>query len=209
MTKQKTFKRRVRQRMEKTGESYAAARGQLISPPEEPPEETGLSSNESVVKATGRSWAEWYALLDEDGARQLGHAAIARHVGAAYDVSGWWAQQITVSYERARGMRAVHERPEGYSVTATKTIGASAEALFDALAGLDDRLTVRTATKPRGARFNFEDGRTRVIVGIEAKGPEKATIALEHARLEADEAEPMKAHWRERLARLKSELEAR
>ena len=30
MTKQKTFKRRVRERMEKTGESYASARAALI-----------------------------------------------------------------------------------------------------------------------------------------------------------------------------------
>ncbi len=35
MTKHKTFKRRVRERMEKTGESYASARAALIG--EEPP----------------------------------------------------------------------------------------------------------------------------------------------------------------------------
>ena len=35
MTKQKTFKRRVRERMEKTGESYTSARAALIG--EQPP----------------------------------------------------------------------------------------------------------------------------------------------------------------------------
>ena len=40
MTQQKTFKRRVRARMAKTGESYTAARRQLLTdapPPFEPP----------------------------------------------------------------------------------------------------------------------------------------------------------------------------
>ena len=28
----------------------------------------------------------------------------------------WGAQSVTVSYERARGLRAVGERPEGFSI---------------------------------------------------------------------------------------------
>ena len=90
-----------------------------------------MSSNESVLKATGRSWAEWYALLDGAGARELDHGAIASKVHELGDVTGWWGQQIAVSYERARGLRAVNERPDGYSVPAS--------------------LKVRDALKTRGA----------------------------------------------------------
>ncbi len=59
MTKQKTFKHRVRSRMEKTGESYTAARRMLIAGPKE---------SAATQEATGRGNEEWFALLDEWGA---------------------------------------------------------------------------------------------------------------------------------------------
>ena len=76
MTQQKTFKRRVRARMAKTGESYTAARRQLLTdapPPFEPP-----VSEERVVENTGHGWDHWLAVLDEWGARGRTHTEIAR-----------------------------------------------------------------------------------------------------------------------------------
>jgi hypothetical protein len=49
-----------------------------------------------------------------------------------------------------------------------------------------------------------------VNVSFVAKGPAKATVAVAHERLpDPDEAETAKVLWRERLADLKSFLEAR
>ena len=46
-------------------------------------------------------------------------------------------------------------------------------------------------------------------VSFVGKGPAKATVAVAHGRLpDADEAETAKASWRQRLANLKSFLEA-
>ena len=46
-------------------------------------------------------------------------------------------------------------------------------------------------------------------VTFDAKGDAKSTVAVEHARLaDAEEAEGLKAFWRERLAVLKSSLES-
>ena len=42
------------------------------------------------------------------------------------------AQAIAVSYERARGMRAVGERADGFAVSASRTVAAPVERLFDA-----------------------------------------------------------------------------
>jgi hypothetical protein len=75
MTKQKTFKRRVRTRMEKTSESYTAARRRLLAQserqtePEPAPDPdvtaTGVSesrvSGEAVAAKTGRDWESWFA----------------------------------------------------------------------------------------------------------------------------------------------------
>ena len=67
---------------------------------------------------------------------------------------------------------------------------------------------MRTATAPRTARYDWEDGSTRVIVGFDDVGEAKSRVALSHERLpDADTAEEMKTWWRERLTALKAQLE--
>jgi hypothetical protein len=220
MTKQRTFKRRVRERMAKTGESYTAARRVLIAQGERPdgaaaPFEPPVAE-ERVVEATGRGWQAWFELLDGWAAASRSHTEIARWLREEQGVDGWYAQSITVGYERARGLRAPGQRPDGFAVGATRTIAVPVERLFEAftdeplrerwLPGAD--LRVRTATAPRTARYDWEDGSTRVIVGFEAAGDAKSRVALSHERLpDADTAEEMKSWWRERLTELKARLE--
>jgi hypothetical protein len=218
MTRQKSFKRLVRARMEKTGERYTAARAALLAA-EEPKATEGPAltmSDEAIRRRTGRGWEEWFDLLDEWGAVERPHPEIARWLREERGVDGWDAQSVTVSYERARGLRAVGERPEGFSITASKTVEVPVDRLFDAFVDEslrerwlpDGRLRERTATKPKSARFDWGDGETRVVVGFDAKGDEKSSVALEHARLaDAGEAERMKVYWRDRVAALKEVLE--
>jgi hypothetical protein len=218
MTRQRSFKRLVRARMEKTGESYTSARAKLLAA-EEPraTEEPVLPmSDDAIRRRTGRGWEEWFDLLDEWGAAERAHPEIARWLGEEQSTGGWNAQSITVGYERARAGRAVGERPEGFSVTASKTVAVPVDRLYEAFVDEslrrrwlpDAELRERTASKPKSARFDWGDGETRVIVGFEAKGDAKSVAALEHARLpDADEAERMKSYWRERVAVLKEVLE--
>jgi hypothetical protein len=221
MTRQKTFKRKVRARMEKTGESYTAARRQLIAAGERPGTDTAEfeppMSDEAIRERTGRGWDEWFGLLDGWNAASRPHPEIARWLREEQDVDGWSAQSVTVGYERARGLRAPGQRPEGWSVTASKTIGVPVERLFAAFDDESQRerwlpgaeLHLRTASEPKSARYDWEDGSSRVIVGFYAKGDDKSQVALEHARLpDADTAEEMKAWWRGRVAALKEMLEA-
>jgi Domain of unknown function (DUF4287) len=218
MTRQKSFKRLVRTRMEKTGEAYTAARAALLAGEESKATEgpTLTMSDEAIRQRTGRGWEEWFELLDAAGAGEWSHREIARWLAGEHGIDGWSAQAVTVSYERARGGRAVGEHPEGFAITASKTAAVPVERLFDAFVDAsvrkrwlpDGRLRERTATRPKSARFDWADGKTRVIVGFEAKGAAKSTVALEHSRLaDAEEAERTKAYWRDRLAALKSQLE--
>ena len=206
MTRQKSFKRLVRARMDKTGESYTAARAMLLAAAEEAP--PLATSDERIRERTGRGWEEWFDLLDEWGAAALSHRDIARRVAAelGIDPLAWSAQAITMSFERSRGLRAVGQRADGFAITAQKTVAVPVERLFDAFAG--DRLRERTATRPRSARFDWDGGDSRVNVTFAAKSGASSLVAVEHARLaDAGEAERMKAYWRERLTALKAELE--
>jgi len=218
MTTQKSFKRLVRTRMAKTGESYTAARRSLLAA-----EETKASdapaltvSDEVIRRRTGHGWEEWFDLLDDWGAVERPHPDIARWLGAEHGIDGWSAQSVTVSYERARGLRAVGEHADGFVAGASKTVAVPVERLFDAFvdASLRERwlpgaeLRERTASRPKSARFDWVSGETRVVVDFRAKDPARSVVSLEHRRLpDADETARMKAFWRERVSVLKDMLE--
>jgi hypothetical protein len=221
MTTQRSFKRLVRARMEKTGESYTAARAMLLGADE--PEEASAprilaTSDENILRRTGRGWEEWFDLLDEWGAAERTHRETARWVAQQQDAHplAWNVQAVVSSYERTRGLRAPGEHADGFAISASKTVGVPVERLFDAFVDAslrhrwlpDAELTERVATRPRSARFDWGDGTSRVHVAFAAKGDAKSTAALQHVRLaDAAEAERMKAYWRARVSALKSELE--
>ena len=92
MTKQKTFKRRVRERMERTGESYATARAQLTGSDAALP--AGLHPHTAALRLAladaGLAVSEELALLTAGGA---GAAAMAFRYEAedftSFHLSGW------------------------------------------------------------------------------------------------------------------------
>ena len=205
MTTHRSFKRLVRARMEKTGESYTAARAMLLAA-EETDGSWLATSDEAIRERTGRGWEEWFDRLDGWGLTE--HREIARRIAAelGIDPLAWNAQAITMSYERTRGLRVAGQRADGFAVTAQKTVPVPVEALFDAFVAQPE-LRERTATRPRSARFDWAGGDSRVNVTFLVKGDTSSTVAVEHARLaDAEEAERMKAFWRERLSTLKERL---
>jgi hypothetical protein len=220
MTAQKSFKRLVRVRMQKTGESYTAARAMLLAATQtgagEPPL---ITSDDAIRERTGRGWEEWFDLLDEWGAAQRPHREISRWVAdqLAIEPLAWNAQAITISYERARGGRAVGQREDGFAISVTRTIAAPVDRLFDAFADdalrnrwlPDATLRERTATRPRSARFDYGDGPSRVHVTFNAKDDGRSTVTVGHERLaDAGEADRLKAYWRDRLGALRTQVEA-
>ena len=224
MTTQKLFKRRVRERMAKTGERYAAARLQVgrqrRQPESDPPDVASaleLASDAKLHEATGRYWLEWIAVLDEWGATGHKHGEIVEFLSREHAVPPWWRQAVTNGYERARGMRKKHQQADGFTVYASKTVGVPLDVLFDAF--VDDRtrtgwlvdgaMSVRGSQPGKVARFDWAGDESRVMVTFEAKGPGRATAHVAHERLpDAAAGEAAKAAWRARLAALKSSLEA-
>jgi Domain of unknown function (DUF4287) len=211
MTESKHLKRRVRERMAKTGERYTAARANVVAKAAAPEPEIDAGpgpSGEKVVAATGRELRDWFALLDEHEATRWSHTEIARWLRDEQGVAGWWSQFVTVAYERVRGLREVHQTANGFEAGASRTFALAAAELFDAL---HERLTaeavgVRTATPPRSARYDLPEGRMHLVV--DGKGDGKATAHLVHHKL-ADGAAVArhKARWRAWLTDAKAELE--
>lgn len=89
MTRQKSFKRLVRARMAKTGESYTTARRQLLSattPVSRADQPALVTTDERIRERTGLGWETWFDLLDEAGGLNLPHGEIARWVAGKLDL---------------------------------------------------------------------------------------------------------------------------
>jgi hypothetical protein len=224
MTTQKLFKRRVRERMSKTGESYTAARrhvaparDRLVSARTGLASARELASDEKLTEATGQDWDAWLSVLDRWGARDRKHGEIAEYLIAEHSVPSWWVQAITTGYERARGLRLKHQQPDGFTVYASKTVGVPIGILFEAFVDervreqwlTDGSMSIRRSQPGKVARFDWGDGATRVLVTFEDKGPMKATAYVSHERLaDAGAADVAKALWKKRVTALKAFLEA-
>ena len=225
MTRDKDRKRIIRDRMKKTGESYTAARVQVLSkaaikhPPARSVDPAVLAgmSDEKIAEKTGHTWSEWVRVLDADNAAGLPYGKIASLVHGKHGVGDWWAQAVTVGYERIKGLRERGQRRGGaYEASKSRTFDVPVSALFRAWA--DDKTrkrwlgtaesSVRTATAPRSLRLQWHDG-TIIAVWFTAKGPGKSAVALAQTKLRSKAAaDDAKKQWSERLDMLGSVLTA-
>ena len=226
MPANKDFKRLVRGRMRKTGESYTAARAHLRKP--KPVAVSATSSapldyaklagkSDALLKEkTGCTWERWVKALDRVKADTWPHRDIARHVMEKYKMPGWWAQTVTVGYERIKGLRAIGQRRSGlYEASKSKTFPVPVARLYEAFSDARTRrrwlpdvdLTVRTATREKSMRMSWPD-RTSVVVGFTSRGSMKSQVALSHEKLpDPGAVTRMKEYWSERLSELGKLLE--
>lgn len=211
MPKQKDLKRLVRSRMKKTGEAYTAARLQVLKknePTSNHAEVAGMS-DASVSKRTGRTWAQWVAVLDRAGAAEKPHREIAEYL-SSLGTPGWWSQMVTVGYERIRGLRdRGQRRGGGYEASKSRTFNVPVSTLFNAFASARQRrrwlpvkIAVHSATPQKRMRMTWEDD-TVVVLEFMSKGTTKSAVAVGHQKLpDKSAAEAMKRAWSEHFDRL-------
>ena len=222
----KDFKRLVRGRMQKTGESYTAARSTLLKKrAPRPPAPTAASpdyaklagmSDAAIRAKTGCTWAGWVKALDKLGAHSWPHREIAECVHTKFKAGDWWSQTVAVGYERIKGLREIGQRRGGaYEASRSKTIAASVEKIYRAFTDARVRnrwlpgvkLTIRKAVPHKSVRITWDDD-TSVEVWLIAKGDAKASAAVTHGKLaDKEDAARRKAFWGERLGVLTELME--
>ena len=225
MPANKDLKRLVRSRMRKTGEAYTTARAQLLgqrpqrpAPAAAPPPSAAPSYEQragirdaTIEAKTGCSWERWVWVLDQAGAHDWSHRAIAEHVSRRYKTPMWWTQAVTVGYERIKGLRQVGQRRSGdFEAGKSKVLAAPVARVYRAFRDArtrrrwlgDVKLTVRTAVPNKSIRVTWPDG-TSVEWYFVPKGTGKCQVAVQHVKLADREAvDRMKAYWSERLGAL-------
>jgi hypothetical protein len=160
--------------------------------------------SDAAVKAkTGQSWNEWRITLDKLGAKTLDHADIVKLIAEKYKLTWWWAQGVTVGYERLTGKRALYQKKDGFAAGVSKTCSAKAKPLFSvfddsktrrALLGMDVVFSTRRPAK--SLRFAWPKG-GRVVIDFYPKPNGKTQIAVQHEKLaKARDVIRLKKFWR-------------
>lgn len=194
-------------------------------------------SDEAVRAKTGKSWEQWFRILDRWGAAAKAHAVTAKHLAERHGIGPWWSQMITARYEMERGLRDAPERPRGYEISVSRVIAAPARRVFECWlkpADLSEWFTSGARVDARvGGRYRNRDGDqgeflairpgrrirftwenpghapgTEVEVAIAARGRGKVTATLTHSRLGSRrDAEMMREAWSWALDSLRSYAE--
>jgi hypothetical protein len=254
MTRARALKQIIRTRAAKTGERYTTARRHVLkelaqskvpaaagarepaprpaAPPAGQGRPAGASTKGSVSDATSRARTghgldHWFAVLDRFGGVEQGHTASARHLSEDHGVPGWHAQGITVAYERARGLRTLHQRMSGdFEMSVTKTVNGDTRAavraftdrkrrarwLADAAPALADSLSAALdASSSKGfvirddgqGRFRYKWGSSTVQFNLLPKSNGRTSVVVTQMKLaDAEALELRRAQWRGALAAL-------
>lgn len=213
MTRQESFKKRIRARMAERGERYTQARTALIE------EAAGRDrrwvsepemSDERVHDATGRSWNEWCDLIDAWPRHVEGHPAVAAHLIDDLGLDGWWAHAVTVGWERITGRRVPGQRADGtFAVSKSATIDVDADSLRAALLDPDAHAdlfpglatTIRSKPTTKVLRIALHEGHALFELTTLDDGRTRVTIA--HEKLATvDDIERWRAYWSDWLGAL-------
>ena len=173
-------------------------------------------SDDAVKAKTGKTWKQWFAILDKAGAKKLNHQEIAKYLHEEQGVGSWWQQMVTVTYEQARGLRKPNERPDGFQISVSRTVNVPVADLYESFASdkarhrwlAEDGLAVRTATANKVIRGAWNEMKTSLQIDFYAKGADKSQVAVTHSKLpNAKASATMKAFWGKALDRLRASLE--
>jgi hypothetical protein len=185
-------------------------------------------TDDAVKKATGKSWKEWFKILDSAKASKLPHKEIVLWLhekdlvkkgkdwptGRSFN-AGWWAQSIVVGYEEKIGRRVFGAKTAGnYTVTIGKSLDGSINDALKKWEGLvkgkkefnkvkvtgDSRIS---STKDwRYWKVDMEDG-GKVMAGSGPKGDKQSAFSVTMDKLKGErEVEEWRKYWKEFLEKL-------
>lgn len=169
-------------------------------------------SNQVILDRTGKPRAHWFALLDKAGARKMPHKEIALLLHKKHKLPAWWAQMVSVQYERERGLREVNQKCSGEfslskSVTLPFPVGEAYSAWHSATSRRAwlgcDCLEVTTANANKNIRGKWRDD-SRIEVRFYPKAPNKTQVVLDHGKLaDGDAITRWRHYWDEQMENYK------
>ena len=165
-------------------------------------------STDAVARRTGKSWDDWFEVLDTAGAATLDQRGIIAILAQKHGIGPWWQQMIAVGYE---SLRAKSDKPvvaDGFQISSSCTLDAPVTRVFRlwndsgerARWLADDRFVVRGVTADKVIRARWGKGNSHVAVSFTEKSG-RTEVSVEHQQIESQgAADQMKAYWAKKLS---------
>jgi hypothetical protein len=175
-------------------------------------------SDEAVKAKTGRTWAEWFSILDKAGARKMKHSESARLLYEKHKVSMWWCATISNQYQQHHGLRVAYETCAGdFSSSVSRTFACGISEIYSAwqdpksrrawLKG--DSLEISSGQPNKTLRGAWDGNTSRLEIRFYPKGAGKTQVVVDHMKMgTAKQAVAMKSFWSENLDSLRERLES-
>jgi hypothetical protein len=186
---------------------------------------------ETVLEKTGKSIEEWIAAIRDAGLADASHKEIADWLHDTCGISYWWAQSVTVMYEKETGRRVLGQTTDtGFQVGASKTYSVSGGDLWEiaispgvsglimgdsvlmeeksagrSVEGIEYEVTTFEPGSHYRARWKLPGWHEHSILQMRVtpKGVSKSVITFHHEKLPgAEEREAMKNRWKSVLAEI-------
>lgn len=167
-------------------------------------------STDAVARRTGKSWDDWFEVLDSAGAATLDQRGVIAILAQKHGIGPWWQQMIAVGYESVRGKSDKPAASDGFRINSNCTLDAPLARVFRLWndAGerarwlADDRFVVRGTTADKSIRARWGKGTSQVAVSFSEKSG-RTEVSVEHHQIESSAAaEQMKAYWVKKLGLL-------
>jgi len=171
--------------------------------------------DETVKAKTGRSWHEWFDILEKASADKLNHQEIVNLLSRQHDLNDWWSQMVANVYEQHARIHEQHERAAGYEISVSKTFQIDVRIIYDAWFTDEKRrrwlqespLKITTSTRNKSIRAQWANGQSRLSIDFYSKGENRSQVVVQHMNFPSlKAAEDMQTFWKEKLNTLEETL---
>ena len=171
--------------------------------------------DETVKAKTGRSWHEWFDILENAPADKLNHQEIVSLLSRRHDLNDWWSQMVAKVYEQHARIHEQYERAEGHEISVSKTFQIDVRTIYDAWFTYEKRrrwlqespLKIIASTRNKSIRAQWANGKSRLSIDFYSKGENRSQVVVQHMKLPSlKTAEDMQTFWKEKLGTLEETI---
>jgi len=171
--------------------------------------------DETVKAKTGKSWHEWFDILENASADKLNHQEIVNLLTRRHNLNDWWSQMVAKVYEQHVRIHEQYERAEGHEISVIKTFQVDVKIIYDAWFTDEKRrcwlqespLKITASTRNKSIRAQWANGQSRLSIDFYSKGENKSQVVVQHMKLPSlKAAEDMQTFWKEKLTTLEEPL---
>lgn len=165
-------------------------------------------SDETVKKATGKNWNQWFKVLDNAKAFKMSHTEIVKYLYKGPLKKGWWCQMVANTYEQYKGLRQKHETAQGYQISVSKTFSHPIGKIFTLINNrnigkvIGCKIEVTKSTKNKSIRGKILKDDSRLEIFFDSKAKDKTQVVFQQTKLKRTQIAKMKYYWKKVLEKL-------